>query len=357
MKNRYLTLDAIRGVAAIAVFFHHANGISHPLSMPSGYRAVDLFFVLSGFVLAHAYGENLSARALRPRTFLAMRLLRLYPLYLLGAMLGIVGAIAAVLLGGGDLSGSTVVIASLSLLLLLPSPTWMQSPALMPLNVPAWSLFFELLANIAYALLAPLLDNRRLTFVVAVAAIALVFASIHVGNANLGADWKSIPGGLARVTFSFFAGILIYRLHRRASRPSSLAWLLVAAPIPLLFVWSEKLVADLACILVIFPLLIYGGARIEIGASRIAGILGDTSYGIYVVHVPLILFFYKLFSYMGSDANLYAPWLGLATILALVPAMLVTDMFYDRPARRLLAKVVGIGRRSNVEKRSLPTSQ
>ena len=87
MKPRRLVLDGMRGVAALAVVALHLKdslGISAP---PASYLAVDLFFMLSGFVLAQAYGARL-AGPLSPWGFIRLRLIRLYPLYLAGLVVG-----------------------------------------------------------------------------------------------------------------------------------------------------------------------------------------------------------------------------------------------------------------------------
>ena len=85
---RFHTLDALRGIAAIAVMVYH-GGANSPVPMPGGYLAADLFFVLSGFVLAHGYEAKL-LDSLPLKTFVIARLRRIYPVFWLGALLGCV---------------------------------------------------------------------------------------------------------------------------------------------------------------------------------------------------------------------------------------------------------------------------
>ena len=82
-KVRFLTLDALRGVGAIAVMAGHAGIVLGAYMPPFMYLAVDMFFVLSGFVLAHAYDRKF-AEGLSVGAFLKARIARLYPIYLSG---------------------------------------------------------------------------------------------------------------------------------------------------------------------------------------------------------------------------------------------------------------------------------
>ncbi|HKU54954.1 MAG TPA: acyltransferase family protein, partial [Rhizomicrobium sp.] len=88
-KTRFLTLDALRGVGAIAVMAGHAGIVLNAYMPPFMYLAVDMFFVLSGFVLAHAY-DGKFAGGLSVGAFLKARIARLYPIYLIGLVLGLV---------------------------------------------------------------------------------------------------------------------------------------------------------------------------------------------------------------------------------------------------------------------------
>src|ERR1041385_8149717 len=98
--SRFEALDLLRGLAALAVVAFHVPHIPGTLSLaPRGYLAVDLFFALSGFVLAYAYGAEL-ARGGNIRRFMVQRLIRLYPLYLIALLAGALLALNALVLDG-----------------------------------------------------------------------------------------------------------------------------------------------------------------------------------------------------------------------------------------------------------------
>src|SRR5215467_2969310 len=84
MRQKLSSLEALRGLAALVVLGSHS--LSGNLRPQSGYLAVDLFFVLSGFVIAHAYRDRIE-RGLTIGAFIKLRLIRLYPLYLAGSLI------------------------------------------------------------------------------------------------------------------------------------------------------------------------------------------------------------------------------------------------------------------------------
>jgi len=133
----FYLLDGLRGVAAIAVMVYHAAALFVPVRLPGSYLAVDLFFMLSGFVLTHAYADRL-AEGLSWRAFLVARLVRLYPLYIAGTMFGVLVVTAVLIAGMGHLDAlgwSSRVVAALAM---LPSPDLGRGGTeLYPLNVPA----------------------------------------------------------------------------------------------------------------------------------------------------------------------------------------------------------------------------
>src|SRR5246127_608172 len=157
-KEHFEVLDGLRGSAAfLIVLFHAFNypfGFKPPLHlMHHAYLAVDFFFGLSGFVVAYAYNDRWTR--MTTLQFFRIRLIRLHPLVLIGATLGLLGYLLdpfSKTMNGGPLS--MVLLAYPPPLFLLPSPPvggrHNESQAL---NGPAWSLTQEYLGNIAYALI------------------------------------------------------------------------------------------------------------------------------------------------------------------------------------------------------------
>jgi len=342
LTGRFLTLDAMRGVAAGTVLMIHMGGVPATL-LPGGYLAVDLFFVLSGFVLAHAYGDGTLSFA----QFITARLIRLYPLYLAGMVLGTALAVVS------GVDGRSLASMALNVVF-LPSPFGAATVLhldLYPFNAPSWSLFFELLANICWFALLPLLSNRALALVLAIAAALLLTTVILFRHANGGSYWdSSIIGGFGRAGWSFFAGAATYRLWRAkaAVRTPPLVVLLIllvlfATPLP-------RVVFDLVATLVLFPALIWIGANCEPQPWARASFtkLGDLSYAVYALHFPVMALaamtvldprFLRWLNWRPVTAHpsLLSTPLTIVTVLAL--SWVLTEA-YDRPLRSWLSRTI-----------------
>ncbi len=305
--GRFATMDALRGIAAVGVMFFHAER-SFVLHLPGGYLAVDLFFGLSGFVIAYAYQERLR-EGFAAREFLIRRAIRLWPMVLLGAVL-------AMVLHGGHAG----------MLFLLPN--WKSDGLLYPSNPPMWSLLFEAIAYCAFALVLHRLGNAALMAIMGASALALTALALSPGHfTDFGADWASFGGGLARVGYAFTAGVLVFRWHDgSASRTSALAWVL-AFPLVIGFlaIGGSDNLAALGAVLLGVPSIVALAARIEVPQRRLAALLGDVSYPLYCIHVPLL----ALAAGLSNAAT-------LAVCLAITALSLALDRGVDHPARRWL---------------------
>lgn len=297
--------------------------------LPSSYLAVDLFFVLSGFVLAHAYGARLE-RGLSALGFMVHRLIRLYPLYAVGTTLGIAAFLSQVAMGERSFVLGRFVLSGLGAMFFLPvSPGASVGGVSFPFNGPAWSLFWELAVNVAFGALALKLEGRRLWMLVVVALAALVAGTFYYGDLATGWNWRNFMGGGTRVGYSFFAGVLIYRLWRSGRlRPVMPTW---AASLVLLAVFAVPLdiaartVFDLVAAMLIFPALI--AASTSTRPSWLSRLLGRASYGVYALHVPIM--------WLGV---LYVPELrGPAGTIVLPLAAFAAALALDRPETVLRA--------------------
>jgi peptidoglycan/LPS O-acetylase OafA/YrhL len=288
-KTRFLTLDALRGLGAIAVMAGHAGIVLNAYMPPFMYLAVDMFFVLSGFVLAHAYDSKFAA-GMSIAAFLKARVARLYPIYLVGLVLGLV---SVAFTNTHALSITRALLSFFFGLFALPSPPMEPMGVLFPLNGPFWSLFFEFwVANLLFALFWRHLRGRLLALVVLISAAILGALGLYFGTMDFGWTWHQLPGGFARVCFSFFAGVALSRFHARQTRhPAVPSWacLLVFTAVMLLPLQGfGKGPYEVAVVLLVFPALIYFGAGAIERRPQIGKALGDASYAIYAVHRPLL---------------------------------------------------------------------
>lgn len=282
-------LDGLRGVASLSVGVLHVNGlILHYGFDCMTYLAVDFFFCLSGFVLSHAYGTRLAEGTLRRGAFFALRLRRLYPMILAGALLGIVTALALAPFSLGE-----TLTLGLATVLLLPAGFAFGDIAF-PLNNVFWSLLFELGAGVTFASLAAS-RNRVWALIAGVSAVILLMAAWKGADAGkLGfADPVMFVLGLPRMLLPFALGILVERKFSGRQAPSEPVspWLSILLLVAVLFSIPSSLpfAATLSTI-VAMPMIVWFGANASAGRlSSTMRHLGAVSYPFYAVHLPLVL--------------------------------------------------------------------
>ena len=340
-QRKYLTLDGIRGLAAATVVFWHASIIGMP--SPSGaYLAVDLFFLMSGFVIALSY-ENKIRRGLGFASFMIIRLKRLYPLYILGTALYLVYYALEPVFDPTKYDGPpSLLTTGLAATFFVPLKTTFGSGFLFPLSPVAWSLFFELLINGVFVLLLPILSNRVLIVLTAVCAALLVACGVHFGTFDIGWDWSTFAGGFARVGFSFFAGVLLYRYRDALPKVVLPTPLILLAVLVMMFAPAKgpvALVLTGLVLLVGFPVLCGLAVQTE-PQRRFAALFafsGAISYAIYALHHPLLRW-----GNGAAKAVHLAPlehrWAALLVMLGVFVGCWLAFKFFDEPLRAWLAR-------------------
>ncbi|MFS8147401.1 acyltransferase family protein [Rhizobium sp. BR 249] len=340
-RKRYYTLDAMRGFAAICVVATHFQ----ERYAPSAYLAVDFFFVLSGFIIADIYGKRLS-RGLLFQSFMMARIKRLYPLYLIGILVGLLQIMLLTSWGLRDQTVIDLLASTVANTFFLPSPMYFLQAkpmqGMFPINGPAWSMFWELLVNIVFALWLFRLSVRALCGVVLVSAAFLAFVGLKYGLLNIGWEWPSAVGGLPRVMFSFTAGVVISRLFggtpawRKgwiAMAPCLLLMICIAAPVPAVL----RPYYDLMFAMALAPLIVMLGLFLEMPAraQALATWVGYISYPVYILHRGIIGVFKPVAGSLGLNGPLaFFVLLGAVLCFAYVTARLV-DRTMAMRARRV----------------------
>lgn len=350
-----LTLDGYRGIAALAVALRHASDL-WPGGTPRGllfesYLAVDLFFILSGFVLAHAYADALRHRMTAGR-FALLRLIRIYPLYLLSIAISVAFDVSQRAYHGET---SLVTWDLLRALLMVPNTT-VPNGYVFPLNPPAWTLLLEVVVSLCFGASRILRTPATLLPGVLVAAAGLAAIAVaHPGAAGDGAldagfVWGTADVGALRVAYGFFAGVLLRLVWRRLpAAPRVPAWLLAglvalalaAPPLP-----AAQLLFDLGAVFVVFPVLIWLGA-VNPPGPRLAPAMawvGAISYAVYVLQFPLYSIGGPFLAKTGIAAFVGAPvLLGLAQVAVVVAVSAVLTAKFDVPVRRTLRSLLDAG--------------
>lgn len=350
LSHKFHTLDGMRGVACVAVMLLHLAHEAGSSFFAFGFLAVDLFFVLSGFVIAHSYDHRL-ASTMSIGTFMLRRFIRLWPMIFVGCAIGLVAAVLAWDDNGEhELAeyGSAFMLNSV----FLPSP-FVGARRMFPLNPPEWSLFYEMLANMGLALLFVFgfrLRSQRVVLLFAICGCAafLILTVLTRGTIGLGFTWGAIPIGIARVGFSFAVGVLI-----RRTMPAWIGLLPKVHSVLLLIVLGALFALDPAFVprsayevlfvLLLSPLLVMAGAGNEASAryEPACAWLGKISFPLYAVHVPI----FWIGSGVARQVDL-PPFVLLAPLAVSLPflAAWLADT-YDAPARAALTRLIPGGRR------------
>jgi peptidoglycan/LPS O-acetylase OafA/YrhL len=295
--SRFVTLDAFRGVASITVVLFHA-GLDLGAYVPRfGYLAVDLFFLLSGFVLSRAYDRRL-AGGMGIFEFLSIRVVRLFPLFFLGLVLGIPVTFMNIKIVEASFHDIGVHLAFniFGLPSLINDQANFQAPGiqlLFPINLPFWSIFAEFwIANVVFVLLAKFAGNKTVMLLVAASCVGLFFNEHANYTMDAGAIWNRFWGVFPRVGYSFFCGVLISRMAVSRLPPSVPAWCLSLTLVAILNLPLSGKAAhlfELMSVIFFFPVLIYFGASAIERFPRAGELLGDASYALYAIHSPLLV--------------------------------------------------------------------
>lgn len=362
-RARYELLDGLRGVAALMVILYHVGECfatsARDQWLNHGYLAVDFFFVLSGFVLGYAYDGRWN-KGMTTGGFLLRRVIRLQPMVLVAVVLG---AISFVIQGcehwdGTSVSMSAVILSFVMAFFMLPAlpgtaPEIRGNGEMFPINGPSWSLFFEYIGSIFYALFLHRLSTRLLKVFVGAAGIAL--AAVALGNGSgdyhLGVGWTAEGHGfwmgLARMTFSFSVGLLLSRTFRPVKIRGAF-WICSALIVAVLSVpyvgGAEKpmmsnAVYDLVCTVVVFPLIVYLGASgttTDRQSGRICEFLGAISYPVYIIHYPFMYLMYAWAWKNGYGVDRVWPVAAVIIVTVIVLAWMSLK-YYDEPVRRWLS--------------------
>ena len=366
-KPHYEILDGLRGVAALLVVFYHifeglsfAAGGTVITTINHGYLAVDFFFILSGFVIGYAYDDRWG-RSLTLGNFFKRRLIRLHPMIVMGAVLGVVFYVlqGSVMWDGTRVATSMVMLALLCALFFIPAAPGScydirGNAEMFPLNGPSWSLFFEYIGNLLYALFIHRLGNKALTALVVLTGAGLAWFMLFdvVGYGMIGVGWTldglNFFGGLLRMLFPFSLGMLLARKFQPVKVRGAFwicsAVLLVLFCVP--YIEGQAVVSlnglyESVCIFLIFPALVWLGASgktTDRRSTQICKFSGDISFPLYAVHYPVMYLFYSWLIenkyYTFGEIWPMALVVYVGSVLLAYAAL----KLYDEPVRKWLTK-------------------
>lgn len=359
-KKHYEILDGLRGVAAVVVVMFHlletfTGGSNLKQIINHGYLAVDFFFVLSGFVIGYAYDNRWDKMTLKG--FFKRRLIRLHPMIIAGMLIGAVcfyfqgSAVFPIIRQTPVWEMLLIMLIGFTLLPVPPSMDIRGWQEMHPLDGPAWSLFFEYIANILYALFIRKFSNKLLSVFVFIFGCAFIQLSVFGPNGDVIGGWSLEPSqlriGFTRLLYPFFAGLLLSRICKPGHIKHAFFWcsllLVIILSVPRIggsnHLWMNGLYVAFSVIF-LFPLIVYLGASGKVVGklpSKICEFLGNISFPIYIIHYPFIYLFTAWVSNKNISLTQSLP-VALLVLLASIALAYACLKLYDIPVRKWLTK-------------------
>ncbi|QPF88088.1 acyltransferase [Bradyrhizobium genosp. L] len=339
--KRFVVLDFYRFVAALGVFIFHLKNVDQGISPAwngSFGLFVDMFFILSGFVISYSYPASTGVRSYV--RFLVRRIARIYPLHVL-TLLVFAGLTLIGITGPAGHESFADFLYNLFLV-----QAWGVTDHL-SFNSPAWSISAELFCYLLFPLLMWLATSVRP--VVLAIIVAASYGILAHGFLPIWAERSQMYGanfdyGMLRALPSFLNGILLAILFKLSGpyRKKPVAILGIAVfglAVLILNIFAKP---DLAIILfslaILFTAIGESAFKNFPGAAWL-GRLGNTSYAIYMLHELLLLLLFKpAWSYLGLQPGSFALF-ALACCIVLTIAADLTYTYVENPTRKLINRL------------------
>ncbi|WP_420473383.1 acyltransferase family protein [Noviherbaspirillum sp. ST9] len=366
------SIEGVRGLAALLVALYHLKiGSDHFSLIRNGYLFVDLFFVLSGFVIAAAYGNSMRNTA-DLRAFILRRIGRLFPLLVFSTIVFVLGSNAIVLAKKLAIaSGHAGVLNNPGALeYLVPSfgeilSTLTFTHALgiydhLILNTPTWSISVEFYTYLLFAIVCMFLSGGARIVMLSLLSIAgliiSVWASVNLHNciAEKGCLSLTYDFGLARSVHAFCLGALAFHSSRVLKINVTAVQITVSFGLFMLLALVDHVsvaafVFPVAFAVMVLSLAKDSGPLADALKPALFQVLGQRSYSIYLMHMPLLLVFENLTKRANGLVSNVIILVAYVIVLYVISGW--TYRFVESPLRdrfnRLAARVpVGAGSRS-----------
>lgn len=334
LSGRIVSLDGLRGLAAMLVAVYHLPFL-FGFKITHAYLAVDFFFILSGWVMAHSYEERIRL-GMPFKDFLHNRFARLYPLY----AVALLAALAFTLIKSHFGTMSTNIACSVPNALMLPC--LQDSGPTFPFNGPSWSIFVEVSINLIWFLAVRMgMHTFRRKLALHLCSVLLLWGFAVWMNRYLGGyESNDVHEGLLRGLLGFAGGLLLFQCRRQTWILAYFAALALGVCATFYAMGDTADVIPLGFVVMgILPATVWLAARLRpaIIEGRGAAFLGDCSYAIYLLHVPLAMMLQKPLRLMFPGTGISAYVMKAAIFTAIL--LFVSNMSYrllEVPARRWL---------------------
>lgn len=350
MNNQHFrSLDTLRGIAALAICLYHAHSIfGLDVLIPHAYLAVDLFFVLSGFILVQRYAPEIASNSkkISLSDFAIIRLARLYPLYLL---VSIIGALyfAAWLFVNGQLFANlkNYILAIINSIIAIPylAKPFDEVGAIFPFATQAWSIFWEIIVSLAFYFHIRYKNNYA--FLISIISFCIFIIQTFASN-TIDGGWQAqnfFIGGLRAFT-GFFMGVFtaeiyaqIQNYNRKTKHNVFEFFTFVFLALTMAYcIFSKKshFTTEACLIFVGFPTIVIGaaGSQAPILNNKIGDFFGKISFSIYLLHGIMAAVFITIL----KKTSIIEPGLltGMMWLSAVIICSFISFKVYETPSRK-----------------------
>lgn len=343
-------LTSVRWFLALGVVLFHYQVDMQPAQdaiigvLERARLGVDIFFVLSGFVLTHVYARQIAEGSYSHRRFLLARLARIYPAHI--AMLAVMVAVVLGALALGDRFGQTGYRAGGLLSAALMTHSWFPVTYSNEWNGPSWSLSAEWAAYLAFPVFAFVgLKLRRHPWMLILLAVTAFLALNALYMALYGKTHAENKVGVLRIIPTFLLGVGLYHLGERLNPTRAQArWTAAGVVAGLLLLMQFQapeawvVWGGAAMVLALALLSKTGGDGVMAHPWLLAG--GEASYALYLVHFPILIVWKNLNGVLSGAGSRYplALWEAALLLVLTLAAAFVLHRFWERPARAWLQR-------------------
>lgn len=328
------TLQVLRVLVALAIFLNHWADGRYDRLIPQTQLAIDFIFFIEGLLAAQLLASRPFSDVRAP---VLDRFAKIYPIWIIALGVGVLAALPLAVTAQDGWALDRLAATAILGVLMLPTFGDLVFGAVYPLNSPAWAVAIELVGFVLLCLVWTRLSFRRLLLITALSGLVMLAMALAWYDTNMGWRAHAYIGGLPRMLFGFFGGVLIYAILSRlpgiVPRVSPIVPIVAFAAVQML----DIRLVGLPLLVTAVPLIVLLAAVAREPAFMAAAGRWSARYalGIYLLGSPVLLMMHHVEHALPIPASIADSALGfLVTLAVLVAVTVFLVRAVEEPARR-----------------------
>ena len=340
------SIQFLRGFAALAVVVHHTGGYVKRYFEPTllfedkfsiGFAGVDLFFVISGFII-HFTSKNYLNNHSKLKEYLKKRFIRVYPIYWIITTILFISSWLIV-----EILDKNIFSIGYPNTLIAYIQTYLLLPLHFAINPVTWTLSYELFFYLCFAIL---IISKRLWIIPAL-ILAVSFYNIFINIPEIvEVKLNYFNFIFSGYNFEFMFGFLIYPLYEKIKLSNIISVILLIISISIIALfgydigdydsYKRVLTFGLPSGLILLSLLNLENNN-AISFPKITLTLGDASYALYLIHFPMMLLMNKIPQILGYNFSaIQEVWYSYFIIISMVISSIYVHKWIEMPVAKKL---------------------